>query len=112
MAMAGVAIAEREIRGERVQVEADDNVPCDGLRREHLCCRHDRLHPAAVPLRGDRGLRERGTIQMVGEDWAPRGCELWQNGVGAWQVYENIDPGWTWTDGLRHMVECFAGAPP
>jgi hypothetical protein len=43
---------------------------------------------------------------MLGEDWNPKGYELWQNSVGAWQVYDETDPGWPWTDGLRHLVEC------
>ena len=47
-----------------------------------------------------------GTIQMLGDDWAPRGYEIWQNEVGAWQLYEDTDTHWPWTDGLRHMVEC------
>jgi hypothetical protein len=31
---------------------------------------------------------------------------LWQNSVGAWQVYKETAPDWPWTDGLRHLVEC------
>ena len=83
MAMAGVAIPEREIQGERVQVEADDNV--------HLLMDFggntyavvttgftlQRYHCAGIEVYGSEG-----TIQMVGEDWAPRGYELWQNSVG------------------------------
>jgi predicted dehydrogenase len=47
-----------------------------------------------------------GTIQMLGDDWDPDGYELWQNRVGAWQVFKETDPDWHWTDGLRHLVEC------
>lgn len=114
MAMAGVAIPEREIHGERVQVVADDNVHVlmdfgggtyavvtTGFTLQRYRC-------AGIEVYGSEG-----TIQMIGEDWAPRGYELWQNSVGAWQVYENTDAGWTWTDGLRHAVECIrTGTPP
>jgi predicted dehydrogenase len=48
----------------------------------------------------------KGTIQMMGDDWDPEGYELWQNEVGAWKIYEESDPNWPWTDGLRHLVEC------
>src|SRR5258706_7899230 len=47
-----------------------------------------------------------GTIQMLGDDWAPEGYECWQNSVGAWQSYYESDPHWRWTDGLKHLVEC------
>ncbi len=47
-----------------------------------------------------------GTIQMMGNDWKPVGYELWQNEVGAWQVFAETAPQWHWNDGLRHLVEC------
>lgn len=47
-----------------------------------------------------------GTIQMMGNDWAPKGYELWQNEVGAWQVHLETAPNWHWSDGLRHLIEC------
>jgi predicted dehydrogenase len=47
-----------------------------------------------------------GTLQMLGDDWAPAGYELWRNEVGAWQVFEDEDPRWYWMDGLPHMVRC------
>ncbi len=46
---------------------------------------------------------------MMGDDWDPEGYELWLNDVGAWLVYKETDPGWLWTDGLRHLVECIHG---
>jgi predicted dehydrogenase len=47
-----------------------------------------------------------GTIQMLGDDWAPEGYEIWQNEIGAWQKYYESDPHWQWTAGLAHLVEC------
>jgi hypothetical protein len=43
---------------------------------------------------------------MLGDDWAPRGYELWQNRMGYWQLFKESAPAWPWTDGLRHLVEC------
>jgi predicted dehydrogenase len=53
-----------------------------------------------------------GTIQMIGEDWAPTGYELWQNDAGCWQIFsEGSD--WPWSDGVRHIIECIeTGTPP
>lgn len=106
-AMSGVAIPEREINGERIQVEADDNahVLIDFGASVYAVVTTgftiQRYRSPAVELYGSTG-----TIQMLGDDWAPQGYELWQNSVGAWQVFEEADPSWFWADGLRYLVEC------
>jgi predicted dehydrogenase len=43
---------------------------------------------------------------MLGDDWDPDGYELWQNSVGAWQVFKETTPDWSWTDGLNHLIDC------
>jgi predicted dehydrogenase len=54
-----------------------------------------------------------GTVQMLGDDWAPDGLQLWQNEVGAWQTYHSKSRYWPWTDGLRHMISCIrSGSRP
>lgn len=47
-----------------------------------------------------------GTVQMLGDDWAPEGHELWRNSAGAWTLYGSPNPHWPWTSGLEHLVEC------
>ena len=50
-----------------------------------------------------------GVLQMLGDDWAPEGFELWRNdrrGPWGWELHPEADPAWPWTDGLRHLVEC------
>ena len=104
--MSGIAIPERVVDGELIQVVAHDNahllldfgdaryaVVTTGFTIQRYRC-------PGIELYGSDG-----TIQMIGEDWAPRGYELWQNKVGCWQVYED-GAYWPWTDGIRHMVEC------
>lgn len=106
-AMVGTAIPERIVDGETMQVKADDNahilidfgeavfaVVTTGFTMQ-------KYRSPAIELYGSKG-----TIQMLGDDWDPNGYEMWQNSVGAWQIFEETDPGWPWTDGLRHMVEC------
>jgi predicted dehydrogenase len=106
-AMTGVAIPERVVEGEPMRVEAEDNahvlldfgdsvfaVVTTGFTIQQYRC-------PAIELYGSTG-----TLQMMGDDWDPNGYELWQNEVGAWQIFGETDPGWPWTDGLRHLVEC------
>lgn len=113
MAMTGVAIPERIVDGELIKVEAEDNahvlidfgesvfaVVTTGFTIQ-------RYRSPAIELYGSKG-----TIQMMGDDWDPDGYELWQNDVGAWQIFDEADPTWPWTDGLRHLVECIQRKTP
>jgi predicted dehydrogenase len=105
--MVGTAIPQRVVDGEMTEVSADDNahilidfgdavyaVVTTGFTLQ-------KYRTPAIEIYGSSG-----TIQMMGDDWDPDGYELWRNDVGAWQVYEESDPNWPWTDGLRHLVEC------
>ena len=77
-AMTGVAIPEREVDGRPIRVEAEDNahvlldfgdarfaVVTTGFTMQ-------RYRSPAIEVYG----RE-GTIQLLGDDWAPEGWELW-----------------------------------
>lgn len=105
--MVGTVIPERVVEGELMKVEADDTahilidfgdavyaVITTGFTMQRYRC-------PAIEIYGSEGV-----IQMMGDDWDPEGYELWQNKVGAWQIFEETDPNWPWTDGLRHLVEC------
>lgn len=106
MAMTGIALPERVVDGERLRVETEDNaqvlldfggaclaVVTTGFIFQQYRC-------PALELYGARG-----TIQMLGDDWSPKGYELWQNEAPGWQVFEETAPDWPWTDGLRHLIE-------
>ena len=112
-AMVGVAIPEREVNGRRIRVEADDNahvlldfgdarfaVVTTGFTMQ-------RYRSPAIEVYGSEG-----TVQLLGDDWAPEGWELWRNEVGAWRVVPESDPHWQWTEGLRHLVECVETGRP
>jgi predicted dehydrogenase len=112
MAMTGIAIPERLVGNRPVRVEAEDNaqvllefesaepgrgafgVVTTGFTIQQYRC-------PAVEIYGTTGV-----VQMLGDDWDPDGYELWQNSVGAWQLFKETEPDWPWTDGLRHLVEC------
>ncbi|MBI3476011.1 MAG: Gfo/Idh/MocA family oxidoreductase [Acidobacteria bacterium] len=106
-AMTGTAQPSRIVNGRRVKVKVEDNaqilldfgsatfaVVTSGFTMQ-------KYRSPALELYGTEG-----TIQMMGDDWAPEGYELWQNKVGAWQVFSETDPHWQWTAGLQHLIEC------
>jgi predicted dehydrogenase len=45
-----------------------------------------------------------GTVNLLGDDWDPRGFEIWRNQSGFWEEYEPIEPTWLWADGLSELV--------
>ena len=110
-ALAGTAHPRRVVDGEEIEVEVYDNyqilldfgdatlaVVTTGFTME-------RYRSPALELYGSEG-----TIQMMGDDWAPEGYEMWRNQLGAWAVYEEIDPRWDWTIPLEHLVDVVDGA--
>src|SRR2546425_4265446 len=107
MAMTSVAIPEREVNGRRVRVEVEDtaqvllNLGDGALAVVTSGFTMQQYRNPALEVYGTTG-----TIQMLGDDWDPDGYELWQNSVGAWQLFKETDPDWHWTDGLCHLIEC------
>ena len=107
MAMTGVAIPQREIHGRVIRVEAEDNaqVLLDfGQSAFGVVTSGFTIQQYRSPALEVYGTT--GTIQMLGDDWDPDGYELWQNSAGAWQIFKETAPDWSWTDGLRHLVDC------
>jgi predicted dehydrogenase len=47
-----------------------------------------------------------GTANLLGDDWDPRGFEVWRNQAGFWARHEPIEPTWLWAEGLREAVLC------
>ena len=45
-----------------------------------------------------------GTANLLGDDWDPRGFEIWRNEAGRWEEYEPVEGTWHWADGLREAV--------
>lgn len=106
MAMSGIAIKERVVDGKMMKVETDDNAQllldfgdtAYGVVTTGFTIQQYRN--CGIEIYGSEG-----TIQMLGEDWAPQGYELWQNSAGAWKIYDQRY-GWPWADGARHLIEC------
>jgi predicted dehydrogenase len=112
-AMVGVVVPERVVNGTAVRVEADDNA--------HVLLDFGESRFAAVTtgftMQAYRSppievYGSDGTIQMLGEDWAPEGWELWRNEDACWRSFPESDPHWQWTEGLRHLVDCVESGRP
>lgn len=111
-ALSGIAIPKRIVDGKEIEVQTDDNA--------HLLLDFGDACYASVTtgftiqqyrVPGIEIYGSDGTMQMIGEDWLPRGYELWTNKEGCWREYSS--PHWHWTDGLRHIIECIqTGADP
>lgn len=112
-AMVGIAIAERVVNGRVTRVEADDNAQVvldfgDGRFASVITgFTMQKYRSPAIELYGSEG-----TIQLLGDDWAPEGWELWRNDEGSWRVFPESDPHWQWTEGLRHLVDCVDSGHP
>ncbi len=114
MAMTGVAIPERQVDGEPMRVETEDNAQvlidfgqaCFAVVTTGFI--FQQIRRPALEFYGSLG-----TIQMLGDDWDPNGFEMWQNETASWQTFNETEPNWPWTDGLRHLVESIQnGTPP
>jgi predicted dehydrogenase len=113
MAMSGIAIPERVVDDELIQVGTHDNAHLlldFGDARYAVVTTGFTIQRYKVP--GIELYGSEGTIQMIGEDWAPAGYEMWQNSAGCWQIFEDQSR-WPWTDGIRHIIECIeTGSDP
>lgn len=100
-----LAVTEREIGGESVGTAGADV--------SHVLLRHvdgalsslvsghciQRYRRPALEFYGTEG-----TANLLGDDWDPRGFEIWRNRAGCWEEFEPLDPTWLWADGLAEMV--------
>jgi predicted dehydrogenase len=83
----------------------------------HVVLRHERgalssvMASQAVQRYRRPGLElygTEGTANLLGDDWDPRGLEIWRPAEGAWRRSDAVDPTWLWADGLREMVAAIA----
>jgi predicted dehydrogenase len=100
-----VAVTEREICGEMTKAVGADV--------SHVLLRHkDGALSSVVSSHAIQRYRRPGlefygtggTANLLGDDWDPRGFEIWRNGAASWEEFEPLDPTWLWGDGLTEMV--------
>ena len=97
----------RLINGKKVKVDTDDNFQIL-LEFRNGCLAvvttgftMQQYNSPAVELYGNNG-----TIQMLGDDWEPKGFEIWNNKRSSWEEFKTPYANWPWTAGLTHLVEC------
>lgn len=106
-ALAGTVMPERMVDGRPIRSQVVDNAQVlidfggSVFAAVTTGFSMQRYRGPAIEVYGSEG-----TIQLMGDDWAPQGYELWRSTRGAWEVYDETDPGWQWTEGLRHLVDC------
>ncbi|MBM3213884.1 Gfo/Idh/MocA family oxidoreductase [Candidatus Poribacteria bacterium] len=115
VALAGTAIPEREIEGERVQVEADDNTM---LLIDHGDAVYSHIQTGFVYRRHreDRTIEligTRGAANLLGWDWAPKGVEVWSDEHPEWQTRCPDAGSYTWQHGASYLAACLvSGSEP
>lgn len=100
-----LVVVDREIGGETVETRGSDvshvllrhqDGALSSLVSSHCIQRYRR---PALEFYGTEG-----TANLLGDDWDPRGFEIWRNRAACWEEFEPLDPTWLWTDGLIEMV--------
>jgi predicted dehydrogenase len=104
-------IHDREIKGEAMRTAGADvshvllrhqDGALTSLVSSH-CIQHYRR--PALEFYGTEG-----TANLLGDDWDPRGFEIWRNSADCWEEFEPIDSTWLWADGLAEMVRALIEA--
>ena len=104
-AAGATALQQREIGGQQVPTSSADV--------SHVILRHEegalssvvsshaiqRYRRPALEFYGTEG-----TANLLGDDWDPKGIEIWRNSAARWEEYEAIEPTWLWTDGIPELV--------
>jgi predicted dehydrogenase len=99
------AVRERQICGEQIPASAPDSsqviIRHTGGALSSIVASHaiQRYKRPGLEIYGTDG-----TANLVGDDWDPRGFEIWRNDAAFWEEHEPIEPTWLWTDGLRELI--------
>jgi len=113
-ALVGTVIKERPVNRKPMTVTADDNAQVlldfgnevyGSVTTGFTIQKYGRA--PAIELYGLEG-----SMDMLGDDWAPRGFEMWRSSVGHWEIFEEQAPEWPWTDGLNHLISCIERGVP
>ena len=106
-AKSSISKPTRIINGKKIKVKTDDNFQIL-LEFKNKCLAvvttgftMQQYNSPAIELYGADG-----TIQMLGDDWEPKGYEVWDNKKSSWELYKTPYANWPWTSGLTHLVDC------
>lgn len=107
VAKSSLSKSHRIINGKKVKAKTDDNFQimlefksgCIGVVTTGFTMQQ--YNSPAVELYGADG-----TIQMLGDDWEPKGYEIWRNSRSSWEYYKTPYANWPWASGFTHLIEC------
>jgi len=109
-AVSGIAIPERVIAGETIQVEADDNTVVVMDHGDSVFSvvqtgfvYGNQLEDWTVQIIGSKG-----TLAMEGFDWEPRGVRVLGKEPGKWETHSQDQGSYTWDGGASYIAECLA----
>ena len=110
-AMAGVAIPERIVEGEAMRVEAEDNahVLIDFGDARFASVTTGFTMQSTAP--GDRAVWHRRRAAAARRRLGARGLRALAQRARRVGAVPESDPGWQWTEGLRHLVDCIETRP-
>jgi len=114
VALAGIAVPERTVEGERVRVEADDNIM---LLMDHgdsafSCVQTGFVYGAhrsdwTVELIGTRG-----SVNLLGHDWEPHGVAVLTESRPNGAIRAPDQQGYGWERGASYVAERLAEGSP
>jgi len=109
-ALMGTAIKERFVEGQHVKVEADDNaiVLMDHGNSVFSCVMTGFVYGPYHDERTIELVGTKGSINLLGWDWAPKGVEIWDAEVGTWKVVCEDQKGYKWNWGGSYLARCLA----
>ena len=106
-AMTGIAQPKRRVRNRTIRARVEDNAQITlDFGRSVFATVTSGFTMQKYRSPGIEFYGTEGTLQLMGDDWAPDGYEIWRNDAGAWQVFGETNPHWQWTAGLVHLVNC------
>lgn len=110
VSLSGTAIPERQIEGEAVKVEADDNTM---LLIDHGSCVYSHIQTGFTyrVQNEDRSIEligTKGAMNLLGFDWAPGGVQVWTESQSVWKTLCTEQGGYQWQSGGGYVAACLA----
>ena len=110
IAFSGIAIQERQVEGQSIEVEADDNTM---LLIEHGNCVYSHVQTGFTyrHQNEDRTIEligTKGAMNLLGFDWAPEGVQLWTENEPEWRTVCTKSGDYRWQGGGTYLAQCLA----
>jgi predicted dehydrogenase len=115
MAQMGVVIPERDVEGQHIQVEADDNTMLliDHGNSVFSCVQTGFAYSAHAHLHNEADstvsfIGTKGYARLLGYDWEPRGVAVQSPQTQGWETRCEDQQGYNWERGGSYVAETLA----